>query len=89
LAERNEDQDKEEEENMEDKKHYTEKMRKVSEDFAEFRIPDSFILYVRKDKNAIDFFKNQVNDNSVFIPWLDLIKKKMDETNNRKNQYGD
>jgi hypothetical protein len=74
-----------EEEDIADKNHYTKKTDKVSEDFAEFRIPDSFILYVRKDKNAIDFFEKQVNANSVFIPWLDLIKKKMDEKNSLKD----
>jgi len=78
LTQSNEEQE-EEEKKMEDEKHYNKKMEKVSEDFAEFRIPDSFILYVRKDKNAIDFFEKQVNTHSVFIPWLELIRKKMDE----------
>ena len=49
------------------------------EEFAEFRLPDSFILYVRKDSYAIDFFEKQVKENSLFIPWLQLIKKRMVE----------
>jgi hypothetical protein len=47
------------------------------EGFAEFRMPDSFILYVKKDKSAIEFFEKQVNETSIFMPWLSLIKKKM------------
>lgn len=49
------------------------------EGFAEFRIPDSFILHVRKDKYAIDFFQRQVRDNSIFVPWLNLVKKRLEE----------
>jgi len=71
--------------NVEDKKPSVGALNKESEKFAEFRIPDSFILYVRKEKNAIDFFKNQVDENSVFVPWLELIKKKMEEKNNKES----
>jgi len=84
-AESNEDQEEEKEKNMKDEMHYTQKLEKVPDEFAEFRIPDSFILYVRKDKNAMDFFEKQVNSNSVFIPWLELIRKKMDEKTIRKS----
>lgn len=47
------------------------------EDFAEFRIPDSFVLYVRKDLSAIDFFEKQVKENSVFASWIEFIKSKL------------
>lgn len=50
------------------------------EDFAEFRIPDSFILYVRKDLSAIGFFEKQVKENSVFVDWIEFIKSKLRRT---------
>lgn len=49
----------------------------LGEDFAEFRIPDSFVLYVRKDLSAIDFFEKQVKENSVFASWIEFIKGKL------------
>lgn len=54
----------------------------LGEDFAEFRIPDSFILYVRKDLGAIDFFEKQVKENSVFAGWIEFIKSKLRTTSN-------
>ena len=54
------------------------------EDFAELRIPDSFILYVRKDLSAIDFFEKQVKENSVFADWIEFIKGKVRKTSSRR-----
>ena len=49
----------------------------VLDGFAEFSLPDSFILYVRKDLDAIEFFEKQVKDESVFASWIRFIKSKM------------
>lgn len=46
-------------------------------DFAEFRLPDSFILYVRKDLDAITFFEQQIKEGSVFNSWIQLLKTKI------------
>ena len=48
-----------------------------SEDFAEFRLPDSFILYVRKDRAALDFFETQVKKESMLLPWIRFIRGKI------------
>lgn len=47
--------------------------------FAEFRLPDSFILYVRKDPDAIEFFEKQVRAESVLAPWLQFIRSKLEK----------
>jgi len=49
------------------------------EEFAEFRLPDSFILYVRKDLDAITFFEQQVKEGSVFASWIQFIKNKIEK----------
>ncbi|MFQ6080725.1 MAG: hypothetical protein ACE5OW_03535 [Candidatus Bathyarchaeia archaeon] len=49
----------------------------ATEEFAEFRLPDSFILYVRKDLDAITFFEQQVKEGSVFASWIQFIKTKI------------
>jgi len=49
------------------------------EEFAEFRLPDSFILYVRKDLDAITFFEQQVKEGSVFASWIQFIKTKIEK----------
>ena len=46
-------------------------------EFAEFRVPDSFILYVRKDLAAIEFMENQLRDNSLIIQWLQFVKSQV------------
>ena len=46
-------------------------------EFAEFSLPDSFILYVRKDLSAIEFFERQVKEKSVFSSWIQFIKNKI------------
>ena len=48
-----------------------------TEDFAEFRLPDSFIIYVRKDAAALDFFKTQIKKESMLVPWIEFIRGKM------------
>ena len=52
------------------------------EGFAEFRLPDSFILYVRKDIDAIEFFEKQVKYESVFSPWIQFLKNKVGQEAN-------
>jgi len=51
----------------------------VSEEFVEFRLPDSFILYVREDLDAIDYFEQQVKEGSIFDSWLQFIKTKIEK----------
>lgn len=50
-------------------------------EFAEFSLPDSFILYVRKDLDAIEFFEKQVKEDSVFASWIKLIRNKLSDIN--------
>jgi hypothetical protein len=49
------------------------------EEFAEFRLPDSFILYIRKDLDAIEYFEQQIKKESVFTSWIQFIKTKIEK----------
>lgn len=49
----------------------------IPEEFAEIRLPDSFILYVRKDLDAIKYFEQQVKEGSFLASWVQLIKTKI------------
>jgi len=51
------------------------------EGFVEFRLPDSFIIYVRKDISALDFFEAQIKEKSMLAPWIKFVKSKMEEEN--------
>jgi hypothetical protein len=44
-------------------------------DYAEFGMPDFFILDVKRSENAIDFLLDQLKDSSILVPWLTAIKK--------------
>jgi hypothetical protein len=44
-------------------------------DYAEFSMPDFFILDVKRTEDAIDFLLNQLKDSSILVPWLTAIKK--------------
>ena len=48
------------------------------EKYAEFRVPDAFIIYLRKDSDAIKFFEKQVREESVVMPWIRFIKSKIE-----------
>lgn len=50
------------------------------EEFMEFRLPDSFILYIRKDLDAIKYFEQQVKEGSIFASWIKFIKTKIEKT---------
>jgi hypothetical protein len=58
------------------------KMTADATEFAEFRLPDSFILYVRKDLDAIGFFESQVKKESVLSPWLQFLRNKIAKEEN-------
>ena len=47
------------------------------EEFEELRMPASFILYLRKDLEAIKFFEQQVKEGSIFASWIKFIKAKI------------
>ena len=49
------------------------------EEFAEIRLPDSFVLYVRKDLDAIKYFEQQVKEGSFLASWIQLIKTKIEK----------
>ena len=49
----------------------------TSEEYFEFRLPDSFMLYVRKDSDAVNYFKQQVKEESIFASWIEFIKTKI------------
>lgn len=49
------------------------------EEFAELRMPASFILYVRKDLDAIKFFEQQVKEESIFASWIKFVKTKVEK----------
>jgi hypothetical protein len=40
------------------------------DNYAEFSIPDSFKIFIRRDVNAFTFFQSQVKESSLFIPWI-------------------
>lgn len=45
--------------------------------YVEFKLPDSFILYVRRDLDAIEFFEEQVKEESILTPWIGFIRSKL------------
>jgi len=49
------------------------------DEFAEIRLPDSFILYVRRDLDAIKYFEQQVKKGSFLDSWIQLIKTKIEK----------
>jgi len=51
------------------------------EGFAEFRLPDSFIVYVRKDTAALDFFEAQIKKESMLTPWVKFVRSKIEKKN--------
>lgn len=53
--------------------------QRIPAGFAEFRLPDSFILYVRKDLDAIAFFEQQIKEGSVFNSWIKFLKTKIEK----------
>lgn len=50
--------------------------------YVEFKLPDSFILYVRKDSDAIEFFEKQVKKESILTPWIEFIRSKLEKEEN-------
>jgi hypothetical protein len=48
-----------------------------NENYAEFSIPDSFKVFIRRDANALAFFESQIKENSIFIPWINNEKRKI------------
>ncbi len=53
------------------------KQPKVAGEYAELRIPDSFVLHVQRNLQAIDFLEKQVKADSFVANWLKLVKEKM------------
>jgi len=51
----------------------------MPEGYAEFSIPDSFKVFIRKSKDSLEFFENQIKENSIFAPWIQHEKKKLGE----------
>jgi len=47
--------------------------------FAEYKVPESFILYVRKNSQGIQYFERQIKDDSFLTDWLKLIKASIKE----------
>lgn len=42
--------------------------------YFELKIPESFIIYVRKKEDAIAFFESQIKEDSMLAPWIQFIK---------------
>jgi len=49
------------------------------EEYAEFSISDSFKVIVRKDKDSLEFFENQIKEGSIFALWIEHEKKKLEK----------
>lgn len=47
--------------------------------FAEYKVPESFILYVRKNSQGIQYFERQIKEDSFLTDWLKLIKASIKE----------
>lgn len=54
------------------------------EEYAEFSIAELFRVYVWKSKDSLEFFEKQVKENSIFIPWLEHERKKLEEESPEK-----
>lgn len=46
--------------------------------YAEFSIPESFKVYVSKNLEALIFFESQIKPNSIFAPWIQQLKQKIE-----------
>jgi len=55
----------------------------LNEDYSEFSIPEAFKVFVCKNVESLNFFESQVKENSIFIPWIQHEKRKIETT--RKN----
>jgi hypothetical protein len=53
------------------------KIDKDAGEYAELRIPDSFVLHVQRNLQAIEFLEKQVKADSFVANWLKLVKEKM------------
>ena len=69
-------------ERREELKTHQEISLQIPKEFAEFQVPDSFILYVRKDLDAITFFEQQIKKESIITPWIQFIKNKVKKAQN-------
>lgn len=58
-------------------------------DYAEFSIPDFFILFVKKDLAAIEYLRKQLIDNSLFESWLDALESRVENEKEEVNQERD
>ena len=49
-------------------------------EYAEFSLPDFFIVFVRKSTTAIAYFREQFRDDSIFSSWLNIIENDLNKT---------
>ena len=56
------------------------------EGYSEFSIPESFKIFVRKDIDSLRFFKSQVIDNSIFIPWIQHETQRLEALSRKVNE---
>lgn len=52
---------------------------KAPEGYTEFSISDSFKVIVRKDKDSLEFFENQIKEGSIFAHWIEHERKKLEK----------
>lgn len=60
-----------------------------SNEYAEFSIPDFFIVLVKKNQTAIDYLRKQLADGSVFASWLDVLEKNLNAKTETNDEEGD
>ncbi len=61
-------------------------------DYAEFGIPDFFVVFVKKTPSAVDFFRKQIANSSLFVAWLDTLQNELEKKSleeNFDNEEGD
>jgi len=54
------------------------------EGYTEFSISDSFKVFVRKEEKSLEFFEDQVKEDSIFGPWIAHEKKKLKSVSARR-----
>jgi len=61
----------------------------VSVEYCEFSIPDSFKVFVRRTVEALSFFEGQVKEASIFVPWIQHERNKINADSKKLTQAGE
>jgi hypothetical protein len=57
----------------------TKSLPTTPEEYIEFSISDAFKVIVRKNKESLEFFENQIKEGSIFALWIEHEKKKLEK----------